>query len=380
MLLSARPKIRLHSPMISFIISGTLKPADTPTSDDPYLTSGSATLPNLLESLVVSPKYPGLDPRIPALRLSLGSSHFHEAASKNIMLKINPVAIFRVIPALSARIKYHAWGHHTNKPALIASLEIETATYMSTEVTITAVQMQLSDGVAKDLSTQGTLILPLRCQPKDNPVFLFGLFPNERVLDGFSTSRILNIAIEANVMISESCRPSIQMHWTTMVGFPAALNASQGAPGQSIQRRPQSPSLPVTANQENAHNSAQTSQPIMDNLDSIRQEVASTADPSITIDFTVPHEIWVGEPFSLCLSILNRSSKPRNLAITVIPKRRRGNIKSHLSKASSSSLGVCKDNGITEVIAEENLLYAMQHSAAMGSPELVLLTTDLKIV
>lgn len=360
--------------MISFKISGVLKPADTPVSDDhdPYLSSGSAASPNLLEALDVTSKYRGLEPRIPALRLSLSSSQFQKPVSKDAMLKVHSYSNSRAIPALSARIRYSPGRSHVGKPSLVASLDIETATYLDTDLTIAAVRMKMSDGQANDLSTEGILRLPLRCRPKDNLVFLFGLFPSESVFGARSTSRTLNITVEANVMVSQNCCPRIEMHWTTMVDFSAALNPSHGVPSQSVQRSKRPPSFPVTANQGSVSSVAQTS-----------QETGATPDftnnSDIAITFAAPREIWVGEPFQLDLSILNRSSQPRHLAITVIPKRKPGDTKRPLSKSSSSSLGGRKDLVITDVITDENLLYATQRSAGTESPQLVPLSNDLKI-
>lgn len=371
---SARPRIRLQVPGISFRISGVLKSADTPASDDPYLASGSAASPNLLEALDVRSKYRGFGPRIPALRLSLSSPQYKKPASKDMMLMVHPSLIFRAIPALSARIRYSPDRSRAGNRSLIASLDIETATYLDRDLTINVVQVRISDGLASDLSTNGVLRLPLRCRPKDNPVFLYGLFPSESVFGARSTSRTLNITIRASVMVSQSCCPQIEMHWTTMVDFSAALNpTSYGGPAQSLQRSKRPPS------QGNVSSLAQTSPETGAVPDFTKHETVPTTDPDITITFAAPREVWVGEPFSLGLSILNRSSTQRQLAITIIPKRRPGDTKRHLSKSSSSSLGGRKDTVITEVITDENLLHAVQRSTGMGSPQLIPLSNDLKI-
>lgn len=311
-------------------------------------------------------------PRIPALRLSLSSQH-QKPASKDVTLKVHPSSIFRAIPALSVRIRYSPDRSNASNRSLIASLDIETATYLDTDLTINAVQMRLSDGLATDLSTKGILRLPLRCRPKDNPVFLFGLFPDESIFGVRSTSRTLNIAIKAAVIVSQSHFPQIEMSWTTMVDFPATLNpTTYGGLAQLTQRSKQ------PSSQGDGSSLGQTSLESEASLDPMKQTV-STTDPDITITIRAPREIWVGEHFSLDLSILSRSSTPRQLAITIIPKRKPGDTKRHLIKSSSSSLGGRKDTVITEVIMDENLLHAIQRNSGMGSPELVPLSNDLKI-
>ena len=217
------------------------------------------------------------------------------------MLKVYSYSNFRAIPALSARIRYSPGRSHVGRPSLIASLDIETATYLDTDLTIADVRMKMSDGQANDLSTAGILRLPLRCRPKDNLVFLFGLFPTESFFGARSTSRTLKITIEANVMVSQSCCPRIEMHWTTMVDFSGALNPSQGAPSQSVQRSQRPPSFPMTANQGNVSSAAQTSQETGATPDFTKNGIFSTTNSDITITFAAPRKIWVGEPFQLDL-------------------------------------------------------------------------------
>lgn len=352
-----------------------MKLADTPASDDPYLTSGTAASPNLLEALDVGSNQQDFVPRIPQLRLSL-SSQYQKPSSKDVMLKVHPSSIFRSLPALSARIRYSPDRSHAGNRSLIASLEIETATYLDTDLTVNVVEMRISDGVSNDLSAKGGLKLPLRCRPKDNAIFLFGLVPSESIFGAPSTSRTLNIIIKATVMVRQDNFPQIEMSWTTMVDFSANLspNIYGGLAPPLIQRseRPTS--------QGKVSSSAQTSQETERNSDPTKP-TTSTTDSDITITIRAPREIWVGEPFPLDLSILNRSSTPRQLLITTIPKRKPGDTaKRPLSKSSSSSLGGSrKDTVINEVIMDENLLHAIQRSTGLGNPELIPLSNDLKI-
>lgn len=350
-----------------------MKSTDALVSDDPYLPSGHAASPNLLESLYIGPKRPGLEPRIPALSLLLASPQYHELASDDLILKMNSHAIFRAIPALSARIRYLPGSSHAGKPTLIASLEVETATYLDTDLIITAIRLETSGGLANDLKRDNILKLPLRCRPKDNPVFLFHLYANESDFDAGSTTRTLDITIEANVMVSGKCSPLIQMHWTTIVDFSSVLKLNYGALGHTLQRNRWSSSLLSTLHHENVPQAMNVIS------GSVKKEVASTPDPDITINFGAPRQIWVGEPFPLDISIVNRSTKSRNLAISTIPNRRRVESKSHGSKSSSSSLSGRKETEITEVVTDENLLYARQRSMGRGSSQLVPLSTDVVI-
>ena len=294
------------------------------------------------------------------------------------MLKVRSSSVFRVVPALSARIRFSPDRSQIGKPNVIASLDIETANYLETDLTITAVQMRMSDGHASDLSTENVMKLPLRCRSKDNLIFLFGLTPIEGVFGAFSTSRTLNITIDASVLVSKSYCAQIQMHWNTMVDFSAVLNPGHGLQ-QSIQRGKWPATSPATVSQSTVTDFTGTSHEMRAFSVSTKDEMVSSTDADISITFTAPREIWVGEPFQLDLSVINRSSKPRHLAITALPKRKPGDSKRHVSKASSSSLGGRKDTIIHEVVTDENALYATQRSAGPDSPRLIPLGHDLRI-
>lgn len=370
--------MRLQSPAISFKISGVLKSANIPASHDPYLPSGSAAPPNLLDALDVNLKHGGFEARIPALSHSFTSTPFSNPAFKDVMLKVCSSSIFRAIPALSARIRYSPTRGHIGKPSVIASLDIETATYLNTDLTITAVHMSLFDGEVQDLSTKAGIRFPLRCRPKDNLIFLFELLLKEGVFGAPSSSRTLNIEIEADVMASQSYHPRIHMHWITAVDFSSGTAPTYGASNQSFQPSKLPPGFSAMVSQSNVSSAVGTSQVIKTVPDSSKKEPASTPDPDITITFTAPRGISVGVPFQLDLSIINQSSKPRHLAISAIPKSKPGDTKRHVTKSSSSSFGGRKDAPITEAIMDENIVYATQRSTGMESSRLIPLSNDLR--
>lgn len=374
--------------MIVFKPSAVLQPpvlADSGYSGDPYLPSGIPGSLNIFESLKGDRVLQGIEPRLSALRLSrIGSTTLSPKSTTRALKSLLPAA-FRAIPALSAKVRYSSSISQAAKSTLIASLEIETAPFFDNDVIVTGIGMHLSEGLAQDLSIGSGLNLPLRCRPKDNPIFLYRLIPTERELDGpnaSSTSRMLEITIDAEVVVSETCRPRIEMRWKTGVDFSIALNPSYGAPGQSLQRNKRPASLPVAlATSSNGNQSTLTQEREFASITSnpMRQRAVSAGDLGITITFTAPKEVRVGQPFSWDVSIVNRSSKPQKLVITVIPKRKRGDPKGHLSKSSSSSIGGYKGNGNAEAVMDENLLYAVQRNAGNDSPRIVALSTEVKI-
>lgn len=354
------------------------------SNNDLYLPGGVPASLNLLDSLKDEPSLHGIGPRLSASRLSRIASTDQDTTSGDQKLKVLPQLAFRAIPAVTARVRYSKCSAHPNQPTVFASLDIETAPFFDNDIVITAIKMVLPDGSATNLTTK-SLNFPITCRPKDNPIFLFHLVPNEDPHDlthTNRTSKILHIAVEANVVVSETCRPRIEMRWKTGVDFSIALNPSYGASGQSLQRKQRPASLPVIS----ATGNKSETPPSGNDADSAgkvpapgRRLTTSINDLGITLTFTAPGEARVGEPFFWDVFVVNRSNKPRRLAITVIPKRKRGNFKGHLPRPSSSSMGGRREAGTADQALDENLLYALQRNVGKESPQIVSLSTDVKI-
>lgn len=353
------------------------------SNHDRYLPDGVPASLNLLDSLKDEPFLHGTGPRLSALRLSRIGSTDQDITSGDQKLKVLPQLAFRAIPALTARVRYSKSSAHIRQPTVFASLDIETAPFFDNDIVITAINMTLSGGSAMNLSSDA-LTFPIPCRPKDNPIFLFHLIPNEGPHDSSNsnrTSKMLDITVKAKVVVSKTCRPRIEMRWKTGVDFSIALNPSYGPSGQSLQRKQRPASLPVTTGTSNksetpppGHESDSGGVPALG-----RQLTTFTSDLGVTLTFTAPGEVRVGEPFCWDVFVVNRSNKSRRLAITVIPKRQRGNFKGHLSRPSSSSTGGRKEAGIADHVLDENLLYAMQRNVAKEPPQIVSLSTDVKI-
>lgn len=388
---SDRPKIRLQSPFIVFQPSAILndaKPAEYGLSEDPYLSGGVSLSTNLLDSLKHDPILCGFQPKLSALRLSGIGSISEDIDFNNHSLEVLPQRNLRAIPPLTARVRYFKSSAQGGRLALFASLDLETAPFSNHDIIITDMEMNISEGSAVTLDSD-PLKFPMSCRPKDNASFLFHLtptrgrseLPNDTSLISMTLdSTTLDIGIEATVIISDTCRPRIKMRWKTEVDFTMALNPSLGTPYQSSQQQKLG-ILPVTAQSDGAVT-------ILDNEDRSAVEMAnpgasqrtkSTSGLGITITFTAPRVVRVGEPFNWDAFLVNRSDMPRKLAILVIPKRKRGDFKGHSSRPSNSSMGGRRDGGIAEHFIDENLLYAMQRNTGREPPQIVNLSTDIKI-
>ena len=375
--------------MILFKPSAIMQIAHTSKAvriEDQYLPSCVPTSLNLLESLQDDPALKGIEPRLSALRVSQVTPVAQNSRSQSRPLSRIAERAFPAMPALSARIRYTRSNINSSKPVVIASLDIETAPLLESELSLVKVQTQIMEGSAEDLATGHAIVLPVRCRPGDTIVFLYRLVPSDSFVGqpvATSNARILDIVINATVLVSGRCRPHIEMRWRTTVDFSTPLNPSFGASGQSLQRNNRPASLPVTSANGNkfvAPGSAQNAEgPSTAEAASNGQGTAQMTDLGITVTFTGPKEVHVGKPFRWDVFVVNRSSHPRKLALVVISKRRRGDSRKHLSKESSSSAGGGKDGTIADAVVDENFLYAMQKNATMDTAQLVNLSTDARI-
>ena len=351
-------------------------------SEDRYLPSGVPTSVNLLDSLKGERALKGIVPRLPARRLTRINTTNADPTLTERALSVVPQRDFRAIPAITARARYSKANAVNGKPTVVASLDIETATFLDYDICIEAVQLKVYDGLSENLDYGGKPLLPMTCRPKDNATFLFRLISGGPFSDASnpnSNSRTLDISIDATVFASGTCKPRIQMRWRAAVDFSSSLNPTFGAPSQPLQRskRPANISMAqVTSTEIGTPGPGQGLNPD----DGRRRESAvSFSELDVSVTFTAPNEIYVGEPFCWDVFVVNRSNEPRKLVISTILKRKRGDARSHLSKPSTSSAGGQKDSGTADAVMDENIVYAMQRNASNNAVQIISLSNEVKI-
>ncbi|KAL8738087.1 MAG: hypothetical protein Q9181_001073 [Wetmoreana brouardii] len=382
-----RPRVRMQHPMISFKASGVFRHPPASTSADPedrFLPSGVPASTNVLEPLSGDPRLRGIKPQLTALRLDHISPSTTLTAMDQV-IQSKPQRPFPALPAISARVRYSKSGAFSGRPSVIASLDIETSPFQDNEIDLTDVRMRLSDGSVEDLCIGHALRLPMRCQPRDNIVFLFRLLPSSDPVQNSRSnpnSRALDILLDAHVLASNMCRPKIQMRWKTTVDFSIALSVGYVGPSQAMQRSTRPPSLPVAPVSENRGTASQDLDVTPDTDDnSLRQQATVAPDFGVTMTLTAPKDVYVGQPFTWDVFLVNRSSKARKLAIVVIPKRTFADHKSHMPKTSTSSAVTSqrRDMDHADAVMEENRLYAMQKSNGKEAVGIVCLSTDVRL-
>ena len=293
---------------------------------------------------------------------------------------------FRGLPAISSRVRYSKSNIKDGRLSVIASLDVEIGAFSDEDISINYVNMELSEGSAVDMGRGiAPPLLPLTCRPKDNPTFLFSLTPDGPDLDGNnqSSAKTVLVTVHATVLISKTCRPSIEMRWKTGVDFSTASNPLYGAPAPSMQRPNRPSSLHKTSS--SAHDdslpASARGRPSSSEVGSVdqRQRVGFVTDFGISINFTAPEHVYVGRLFSWDLLVLNRSTETRQLALIIIPRRRKGFAGTHSSTSSSSSVKVRKDREFADAVIDENTLYAMHRNAGHDAIQVISMSTDVRV-
>jgi len=286
------------------------------------------------------------------------------------------------MPAITARVRYSKASNIGGKNAIIASLDIETAAFVNTEISLQKIEMHLSEGITKNLGQDLSPMLPMTCKPRDCTTFLFRLTPDENSLNDTnfaSNSQSLDVSIDGIVLASDTCLPQIEMRWRTTVEFSSALNPSFGAPNQSLQRNKRQANITMSQAVSNEIGIPAPGQEGEEGNAPRKERATSGTGLGISITFTAPAEVYIGEPFNFDVFVVNRSSRPRKLAIVVVPKRKKAEINTHLSRISTSSTGGRKDSGVADAVTDENLLYAMQRNAIREGVQIISLSNDTVI-
>ncbi|CAI7573153.1 unnamed protein product [Penicillium pancosmium] len=375
-----RPRNRIQNPSLLFMASASLNPAEAARQEDPeddYLPPLVPASTNMLQPLAGDKSLTHREPFLPASRLlRVVPTTSIEDPIYNIQQQHGHP--FRVVPAASARIRYSRLNNYTGLPTTIASLDFEITPYVNSEVIFDKADLQLSEGTLESLSDTPGLSLPLSCRPRDDVTLVYKLTPEYGPeTNGSSTVMlsILDIALEAEIQLSDDCKPRIAMRWTTNVDFSVALNPTYGGPSPALQRnnRPTSLSMPPGNSSRPATATAAA------NRSSLRERAYSVTDIGVTISFSGPVSVEVGAPFTWNIFIVNRSNVPRKFALIAIPRRKRLDPRGHTARPSSASISSRKEDGVAEAVTDDNIVHAMQKSVAGQEAELISLSTDIRV-
>jgi hypothetical protein len=384
----SRPQGRFHKPAIYFQPTASFKPASTPEKTDPqdeYLPSRIPAALNLLQAFENDPALAGVNPRLSAMRINKIAPN----AAPVVREMVRPVRsgqrpLFRVLPALIWRVRYARVQSSLSDLSMLASLDLEVASYGTYDVRIKSVNLTLHGGNTTAFANPQNANTTYK--PGDQLTYLYKITP-DIAPDGTpslgSKGHFLTMTVSADVLMSPTCHPSIAIDWKTPVDFTAATE--------------QTPSMIKAAHRLStpATQAAKTPTPNPDALpthDTAAEQEAASQAINITLTVSGPPTVTVGEIFTWSVFIVNRSDKVRKLAILVLPKRKRDFDKTqplplhHTSRPSSSSADARNHQhspGTKELLApavlDENVVYATQKSARSETAELVCLTTDIRL-
>jgi hypothetical protein len=371
-----------------FSATAKLKPAEqilTDLRDDEYLPSRQPSGFNLLESFSNDPALGDVKPRLSALRVS----RVVPAAqiSKNPVRPLKNISkqSIRVVPAFSVRVRYTRTSTTPSNPSIIASLDIDITPFAGLEIRLETVTFKVSGGVVEDLNNTHGLKLPLKCLPRDDITFLYRVQPDD--LDNANDNiKPVQIFVMATVIVSDTCTPQISVRWQTSVDFTPPVNPGFGTPSQPIQRdhRPAQisvGSIDATSSATPLAISRPDALPSVE-LTTRHQRSSSVPDFGVTMTFTSNTSsngiIKPGVLFTWEVFIVNRSDRPRKLAVVVVPRRRRSD-RLVTNRPPSTGDGRIKDPKVADAVVDENILYAMQKHAAVEPVEIICFSTDVRV-
>lgn len=387
-----RPRLRLQNPSVVLSAVANLKPAEqveSQTLKEEYLQSQVPSGMNLLEAFSDDPSLNGVKPRISASRISRvipasSSPHDFVRPFKNLARKS-----FKVFPAINARVRYSRPASTPADPLVIASLDVEITSFTTHNFIITKVDMALNGGTVTDLNFSG-MELPISALSQDELTFLYRLVPDDIDISMKSTVRTLDITIYATASISPNSQPEIRMHWTTSLDFTPPINPGFAPITPPIQRSHRPAQLSIGSSTfETAPTVSSLAATRPDALPAIdimtrQQRDSAIPDFGVTMTFTGPSPdtlIRPGEIFTWSVFIVNRSDRPRKLALMVIPKRRRNDAR--MTRPPSASYGTSgsqkRDPKVADAVVDENIVFAMQKSSALDIAEVLCLSTDTRV-
>lgn len=333
---------------------------------DEYLPSGMPTALNLLQSFENDPALVGINPRLSALRINKIAPTAPVSRELTRPIRTGHRRLFRALPALIWRIRYSKIQAAVSHMALMAALDLEVAYVTGCRISIQEISVSLRGGEVKTITGhEGPSVVH---KPGDQLTYLYKINP-ETGADGTpifgKDGHVLGLNIKATVLVSDDCRPVVNIAWQTPVDFMSDHNTNlikaahrlSTASISSVQRRSLGP-------------------------DSLAGHDA--ADPNVdraihvTLTVSGPPNVEVGETFIWKAFIFNRSDKPRQLALLVLPKRKHMH-RSHPSASSVNMHHIDKKALLANAVEDENVVYAKQKSARLEAADLVCLTTDVRV-
>jgi hypothetical protein len=409
------PRARLSNPRVIITCSATLRPAELqkPLFEDEYITSRQPMGINLLESFIEDTSVPGtvVPPRLSAHRVSRVIPA--TPAPQEMLRPLGYAAkrSFDIYPAINIRLRYSripAGG----KQIVIASLDLEVTPFSDCRVTIESVDITVLGGHAELLADTPTAVLPVTCRPRDDMTFLYKIRQDPTVeassaIPGIAATTVtttpsqihsISVNLMATALVSAVCRPRIETHWTTTVDFAPPTVHQFGATAPSGISRPHRPASLGSIIHGATVQASSGIRPSLTPGSALSPKVVftpptdsrnfgaphmpqeppmPTPDPAnhgLTVTFTGPSRVYVGEVFAWSVFVVNRSNRLRKLALVLPPPRRK---KAEVTGKPSLPSPLAGDP--PEPVVDDTLVAGSHRAGFLEPAELLALSNDIRI-
>ncbi|RPA82234.1 hypothetical protein BJ508DRAFT_318146 [Ascobolus immersus RN42] len=388
------PKARLSDPQIVLAASAVLRQAEERSTahEEEYITKRQPIGINLLEPFAEDPALGAVKPRLSASRVARIMAHTKPGKGPNSHLGYSPKRFFHVYPAINIRLRYSRLVSG-NRQDVIASLDMEVTAYGNCRVKVEDVNITVQDGHSRLLEDATISLFPIECHPHDDITLLYALEMTDLMKQASSmgpTVRPISVSLRAVALISDGCQPVINTNWSTTIDFatPGTGPISAGPHGGRQMRSgsfgqqygavaaetlSSAPGIQPHFKRSHRHNpSIQFTLPPEQALQKVdkRRSETSASGKGLTITFSGPTRVHVGQVFSWSVFVFNQSTKPRKFALVVHPKRRRGGEGKLLPPTPQDK---------TEPVLDDGSMYLLHKSQHLDPVDLIPLDNDIRI-
>ncbi|ANB13390.1 Uncharacterized protein C14F5.02 [Sugiyamaella lignohabitans] len=290
--------------------------------------------------------------------------------------------VIPVYPALNLRLRCAILSGGGDSENLIASIEITCGETAKVDVLITSVGLELNDGTVYRL---GPIQLPQWLRPGENLVLSYSIEGIYGTSGGRATPVTINIDCfpsingigkESNSLEPQPSSPHVKTKWDTTVNFENANNSLVPTAVQSplINNTNSHDTVPIrragrplnrtssnlSLNSSNA--AARTTRPLLTNL---------------TLSFTGPSAVKVGETFEWKVFAVNRAPVTRNL--TLFFQSRETPVSSDRMATISTPTSATSKNIQAFPVIDRSVLKRMVGSRTVQDKGIVCLVNDVRI-
>ena len=350
-----------------------------------YLESQVPAGINLLEPLQGDPTMAHVKPYLSATRVSRVVPVTRPPAKPSRRLESGLSRTFRTVSATNFRVRYARLHTHLPAPSVNASLDFEVTPLAGCDVELQGLSLSLEEGDVSPLVEPSHGSLPLACTLGDVVTIIYRLtlaHQSENSAQRYSKFRILEVVMRLKAMVSDECSPLITVRWRTSVDFSIASRPAGSVSPRAQLGADETAFASLMANDPDALEDSET-EIQADHSDNQADENSARAAmhsseeaqwSGMTITISGPPKVCVGEVFLWRVFIVNRSRASKELALMVMPRRRR------LTKAiGPQTLWTDDSSTLAEAVLDQPTLHQTQKATVMDPAEVICLTTDVRL-